>query len=391
MDSGNQSSKGEENVLVCAPTGRDAGLLASTLVRERVLCEVFPSIEALCARMKEDAGAILVAEESLSRESMACLNQALSDQEAWSDIPLVVMTTGGETTMASLRVLKAFSPTGNVSLLERPFRPITLVSTLQVALRARRRQYQVRDLLRSEREATRIRDEFISIASHELKTPLTSLKLQAQLNQRLLARGQKDAFTSERIQKLIESTHQQVDRLARLVEDMLDVSRIGTGKLTVQKSEVDLSALVAEGIERFSPQLSAAGCPVETHITPDLIGVWDRYRIEQVISNLITNAIRYSPGRPIRISTERLLSEARLTVRDEGDGISPEDQERIFNRFERAVTSSNISGLGLGLYICRNILHAHDGRIRVHSVKGEGAAFIVELPLAEAAGNSPLA
>jgi signal transduction histidine kinase len=265
-------------------------------------------------------------------------------------------------------------------LLERPFRPITLVSTLQVSMRARRRQYQVRDLLKKQAEATRVRDEFISVASHELKTPLTSLKLQTQLNQRLITRADPAVYQPTRVKKLVEITDNQVNRLVRLVDDMLDVSRMNTGKLSVNKKEVNLSRLVKDIIDRTMPQITAAGCTLSVALDPDTTGEWDPYRIEQVFGNLLSNAIRYAAGKPIHIKTVRERKLCRLIVRDEGMGISAEDQKKIFNRFERAEAAANITGLGLGLYICREIVEAHGGNISVQSELGKGSTFTVTLP-----------
>lgn len=372
---------GHESVLIHAPTGRDAFLIANVLQREGITSESFAAPDKVFARLGRDAGALLLAEEAITPPLIRDLNIFLEKQEPWSDIPVIVMTSGGETTLASLRVLRAFAPSGNVTLLERPFRSITLVSALQVALRARRRQYEVRSLLQKQAEATRVRDEFISVASHELKTPLTSLKLQAQLSKRQFRGAGAESYSRERVDKLVDSTERQVDRLVRLVEDMLDISRITTGKLAMQKGPVDLEELASEVVERISPQIAAAGCELHINLQSGINGHWDRFRIEQVITNLLTNAVRYSPGRPVWVSTERDGQKARLTIRDEGPGIAKENQERIFQRFERAVNSRSISGLGLGLYICREIAESHGGTINVQSSVGEGASFVVELPL----------
>jgi signal transduction histidine kinase len=371
-----------EEILIVAPIGQDAALLRAALAREGLAAATYGGIEALCERMRGEAGAILVAEEALSAPEIERLRHALAAQEPWSDIPIIVMTGNGEATLSSLRVLRAFAPSGAVTLLERPFRAITLVSTLQVALRARKRQYQVRELLELQIQATRIRDEFISIASHELKTPLTSLKLQTQLNKRVQARDP-GAF-SPLVSRLIDGTDSQVDRLTRLVEDMLDVSRIHSGKLLMEKSRFDLAELVADVVPNFSAQLAAAGCALVIERSGPVIGTWDRYRIEQVLNNLLTNAIRYAPGAPIEISVARddARGIARLRVRDHGPGIAPADHERIFARFERAVVGRGISGLGLGLYICRQIVASHAGTIRVESDVGRGAGFVIELKLA---------
>jgi signal transduction histidine kinase len=375
-----QVSSSSEAILILAPTGQDAKLLAQVLTDDGLQVEIAQEIGVLKERLKGDVGAILVAEEALTPQCLAIFNSIFSLQEPWSDIPLIVMTMRGETNLLSFANLKAFAPAGNVTLLERPFRPITLVSTLQVSMRARRRQYQVRDLLKKQAEATRVRDEFISVASHELKTPLTSLKLQTQLNQRLITRADPAVYQPTRVKKLVEITDNQVNRLVRLVDDMLDVSRMNTGKLSVNKKEVNLSRLVKDIIDRTMPQITAAGCTLSVALDPDTTGEWDPYRIEQVFGNLLSNAIRYAAGKPIHIKTVRERKLCRLIVRDEGMGISAEDQKKIFNRFERAEAAANITGLGLGLYICREIVEAHGGNISVQSELGKGSTFTVTLP-----------
>jgi signal transduction histidine kinase len=370
-----------ECVVIFAPTGQDAHLLADVLKKENLQVEIARDVAAFGAILKGDVGALLIAEEALESECLAILNSAFSEQEPWSDIPLILMTMNGEVTSISLHHLNAFSPAGNVTLLERPFRPVTLVSTLQVSLRARRRQYQVRELLQKQMEATRVRDEFISVASHELKTPLTSLKLQTQHNQRMINKSDPAVYQPARVVKFVEATDNQVSRLVRLVDDMFDVSRMNSGKFSLEKSEINLSALVKEVIDRTLPQFAAAKCKITIDLDPSLVGVWDSYRIEQVINNLLSNAIRYASGKPIHVRTFRDQNLCQLTVGDEGMGITSADQGKIFNRFERGVTASNITGLGLGLYICREIVEAHGGTISVSSEVGKGSCFKVALPL----------
>jgi signal transduction histidine kinase len=368
-------------VLIFAPTGQDAKLIQETLRVSEISAACYQTAGQICERLKSDAGAILLAEEALTEDAIVALNQCFANQEAWSDIPVVLMTSTGETTLSSLRVMKTFSSNGNVTLIERPFRRITLVSMLQVALRSRKRQYQVRELIQKQIEATKMRDEFISIASHELKTPLTSLKLQTQINQRLIEKEGPTFASPERIQKLVDLTDRQVNRLARLVEDMLDVSRVNTGKLAMQKKDTDFSNLVQEIAEGMRPQAALVGCELKLDLSPGISLFIDQYRIEQVVTNLITNAFRYAPGKPVLIKTEVDQNCARLSVSDQGPGVSAENQKRIFERFERAVSSENISGLGLGLYICREIVEAHGGKIHIESNLGRGAQFLVELPL----------
>ena len=233
------------------------------------------------------------------------------------------------------------------------------------------------------REATiQSRDEFLSVASHELKTPITSLNLQVHIRQKKVAKGDMAAFTLEKLKVMFDSDARQFKRLSRLIDDMLDITRMSTGKLTINCEQFDLCELTKEVIERHLPQFENAGYETELEICPPVHGCWDRFRIEQVFTNLFTNAVKYGAGKPMRIKLERIGdSKARFSVTDQGMGIARNDQERVFQRFERAVSPNEIPGLGLGLYITKQIVEMHKGRIWVESEVGKGATFYVELPL----------
>lgn len=230
------------------------------------------------------------------------------------------------------------------------------------------------------RSAIEARDVFLGIASHELKTPLTSLKLQAEINQRLFEKRGASAFDAERLQKLIANPIVQAERLTRLVDDMLDVSRIASGKLSMNAAQCDLSELVRDTLGRLAPQLEAVGCSLTMELAADTLALVDAFRLEQVVTNLITNVAKYAPGRPVLVSLEKLPDRAILRVRDHGPGVPVEQQPRLFVRFERFVSASKVSGLGLGLHISKEIVEAHGGTIEVASVVGRGTEFIVELP-----------
>ena len=230
-------------------------------------------------------------------------------------------------------------------------------------------------------EAVRARDEFLSVASHELKTPLTSLGLQAQLLQRLIRDGDPSAYSKARIDRLVHHTDRQVGRLTRLVDDMLDIARIRSGRFTLERESLDLAELVRESIERLQGAFSEARCGIPTIETfGETTGRWDHLRIEQVITNLFTNAARYGRGGSISVRIEARDDVRIFSVRDEGIGIAPEDQEKIFGRFERAANAASVSGLGLGLFITKQIVEAHGGRIWVESELGRGSTFFVEMP-----------
>lgn len=225
-------------------------------------------------------------------------------------------------------------------------------------------------------DALRLRDEFLSIASHELKTPLTSLKINTQFQQRLMKSDTEAAFEPERLQKYVATNEKTISRLEKLVDDMLDLSRIQLGKLTTHKESFDLAKLIAEVIERIEMQASQ---PLTFSGPKELTAFADPIRIEQVLVNLLSNAIKYGEGKPIGVSLEG-GSEIRVSVFDQGSGIGPEDQEKIFLRFERANLDKNITGFGIGLFISKEIVDAHGGILSVKSSAGNGSEFTFTLP-----------
>jgi signal transduction histidine kinase len=229
-------------------------------------------------------------------------------------------------------------------------------------------------------EALHSRDEFISIVSHELKSPLTSLKLRTQLNLRALSHPEV-AIDLVAQEKTLRSMIQTLGRAERLVEDLQDFSRITNNKLKIELEPVDLSELLRIVIGRFSDELNASNIKFRSEIEPEIIGAWDPLRIEQVITNLLSNAIKYGGGKPIEIGAKKTGELALIFVRDHGLGIPVADQQIVFARFERVTSSKTILGLGLGLYITKRIVELHHGRIWIEDTPGGGATFFVELPL----------
>ncbi len=225
-------------------------------------------------------------------------------------------------------------------------------------------------------EAVAARDEFLSIASHELKTPLTSLVLNSDSLRAAARRGD-----LEGVAKRAEGMRRNIDRLSRLVASLLDISRISAGRLDLELEleETDLSEVVREVVGRFEDEARRAGCAVRVAAGVPAVGRWDRLRLDQVATNLLSNAIKYGRGKPVDVSVVAEGDRATLTVRDRGIGISPADQRRIFQRFERAVSRRNYGGFGLGLWIVRQVVEALGGTVRVESVPGEGSTFEVEL------------
>lgn len=229
---------------------------------------------------------------------------------------------------------------------------------------------------RAAEEAVAIRDEFLSIAGHELKTPLTALLFHAEsLSKNAESLSGRDVC--ERAAKMVRNSQ----RLARLVDELLDVSRIAAGRLALEREEIDLSQLVRDMAARHGEAAAQSGSTIRLLSSYPVVGCWDRLRLEQIVDNLLANAVKYGRGQPIDVHVESDGGVARVVIVDRGLGIAPSDQARIFERFERAVSSRHYGGLGLGLWIVRQIVEAHGGKIRVRSTPDEGAEFTVDLPL----------
>ena len=238
------------------------------------------------------------------------------------------------------------------------------------------------------RAAIATRDEFLSIASHELRTPLTALSLQLDGLERALARSPASA-ERDRTARKIAMAVRQADRLASLIHGLLNVSRIATGSFRLEPEAFDLVALVHEVAQRFDEEAERVGSAVMVRVPDAVLGRWDRSRVDQALTNLLSNALKYGAGSPIDIALLDYGDRISIVVRDEGIGIAPEDRERVFGRFERAVSSSHYGGLGLGLYIANEIALAHGGAIMIESQPGKGATFTLTLPRQVPGGEAP--
>ncbi len=245
---------------------------------------------------------------------------------------------------------------------------------------------KIRTLYDQAQEAVNIRDTFMSVASHELKTPLTTLNLQFQMLDRLMKK--KEVLTREELTKPFGRIQDQVRRLVMLVDDLLDVSRISSGKMDYHSEEFDLMPFLEEVIHQFDDETQKKGCPISLNGPASLIGSWDKHRLEQVLVNLITNGIKYGNGRPIEINVMAQFSSVVIEVKDQGLGIADEDLPKVFQKFERLGDRKKASGLGLGLWIVRKIVEGLEGSIDVKSKLGAGSTFRLELPLGEVRSNS---
>lgn len=309
----------------------------------------------------------------------------------WSkmNIPVVFLTAYADE--GTLERAKSAAPFGYVV---KPFHDQELHAAIMMALFKHKAFQELEERVRERtillEEAVRSRDEFLLVAAHELRTPLTALQLQLQGLERMV-QGTLHSSPSDDERKIpgkIEKAVRSAGRLCALVERLLDVSGLGAEKLPLLREETSLSQVVMETVETFRAKAESAGCQVQLEVADPAIGTWDRSRLEQVVSNLLSNAIKYGGGKPVDVSVAADGKVAILKVADQGIGIAEADRERIFGRFERAVSLRHYGGLGLGLYITRRLVEAHGGTIWVDSSPGAGATFSVELPQGREAGRS---
>ena len=229
------------------------------------------------------------------------------------------------------------------------------------------------------RQAIVLRDDFLSVASHELRTPLTSLKLEV-ANLARIAQKAGAAEGGGRVLSKVEKIDAQASRLHRLIDELLDVSRIAAGRLELHVEPVDVAQVVTEVWARFNEEATRLGCTLNINAPAPVVGRWDRSRLDQVITNLVSNAIKYGDCKPVDVNVDAVDDSAVITIRDRGMGIAPHDHERIFGRFERAASSRHYGGIGLGLWIVKQIIDALGGTVAVDSTPGDGSTFTVSLP-----------
>ncbi len=379
----------ERRVLILTPTGKDATLTQSILQRAGVASMACQGFEHLCRELLNGAGAVLLAEEAVQGGGGERLAEWLAAEPPWSDLPIMVLSRSGADSAA---VARAMDQLGNVMVLERPTRVAALVSAVRTALRARERQYQAREHLEqraqteaSLREADRRKDEFLAMLAHELRNPLAPIR-NGLYTLRLVAEQDQ---TTQNVRAIME---RQVNHMVRLVDDLLEVSRITRGSIELRQELVEVAAVVLGAVETSRPLIESAGHQLLLSMPDEPLQVrGDPVRLTQLIANLLNNAAKYTDaGGHIWLSVRAEAGWVTISVRDDGSGIPPDLLPRVFDLFMQiegdAVRTQG--GLGIGLALVKSLVEMHGGSVRAESQgAGHGSEFTVRLPLSAQRGS----
>lgn len=370
-------------VAILTPTGRDGPLTTALLHQGNIESVICADIAAVGKAIEEGVGCLLVAEEAVYEDDVAALAETLVDQPPWSDLPVLLLSRYGADSTTVTQALKLLS---NVTLLERPVRPATLLSAVRTALKARERQYQVRSYLaehaRTEdvlRENDRRKDEFLATLAHELRNPLAPIRNSLHILR--LTNGGDPA--SDQVCDMIE---RQVAHLVRLVDDLLEVSRITRGKVELRLEPVEIASVIRSAVEASRPLIDASDHQLAISLPGEpMMVMGDPMRLSQVFANLLNNASKYmNHGGQIWLSVRRMEDEVQISVRDTGVGIEPGMLEHVFKMFTQVDRSKRQAqgGLGIGLTLVQSLVEMHGGHVEAKSEGLEkGSEFLVRLPL----------
>jgi signal transduction histidine kinase len=374
----------EYRVLIVPATRRDGEVSCAVLERAGLTCAICEPT-ALAKLIVAGIGAVILTDAVAADPRMRQVTAALENQPTWSDTPVILLSRMGYQSASLTRLLSALA---NVTVLERPTSPRTLVSSVQAAIRGRRRQYQLRDQLttlhdaeEALRNADRRKDEFLAMLAHELRNPLAPIRTASELLARSLP-------PQDRVQAAVGIVKRQATHLTRLVDDLLDVSRITQGRIQLQRRPLALAAIVAQAVESVEPLVSEKQHELTlTSSARPLYVNGDSARLVQCVANLLTNASKYTdPGGHIRVETRTEQSSAIVAISDDGIGISAELLPRIFGLFVQSDRSLDRSqgGLGIGLSVVQKIVEMHGGSVLAASAgPGRGARFEIRLPVIE--------
>jgi len=368
-----------ERILVLAPTRGDAELCRRFLAEADLSSEVCEGDDALCAALQRPAAALVIAEESLHGPAGTCIRDRLAEQPEWSALPVIVLANGHSRTSISL--LDGYDSYGRVTLLERPVRMFTFIGTVRLALRERRQQYRVRDLLAERTERINQRDEFLAMLGHELRNPLAAILTCNDV----LDAVPPDSEHAERCRSVIAT---QARQMKRLLDDLSDVSRIARRKLSLQREPTDLSEVLQDAVAQVRAAIDRSRQVLEIDLPDEPLPLLaDGMRLRQVFANLLTNANRYTPEEGhIRLAATASNGLVHVSIRDDGAGMSEETMAQIFDPFYQAKMGGNSrgsrAGLGIGLTLSRSLVEMHAGTIQARSGgPGQGSEMIVALPL----------
>lgn len=377
----------DARVLVLAATRKDATITKEMLAQAGVIVETCLTFEALVAEVHRGGSVVLIAEEALTSTRTQTLSTLLAKQPPWSDLPVLIVARPGAD---SSEVGEALRSLGNVTLLERPLRLATLLSAVQSGIRARQRQYQIRSHLGDHaktaellRQADRRKDEFLATLGHELRNPLAPLVTAVQL----LKAGNRDEAMVERITGVMD---RQVANLARLVDDLLELSRITRGLIDVQRVPMDLTDAIQTALDTARPAIEAAGLKLHVELPAGPVPVdGDMLRLTQVFVNLLGNAAKYSnAGGNVWLTVRANYRNAIVSVRDDGIGIPQDQLQSVFDMFTQVDRSNRRSqgGLGVGLTLVHSLVTQHHGHVEARSQgPDQGSEFVVTLPLVQKA------
>jgi signal transduction histidine kinase len=367
----------EYRILIHAPVGKDARLIAGLYERAGIDSFVCADLAQLLGELAQGAGALLIGDEAVTPEFLRVLKHFIDHQQGWSDLPLLIMTRR-ET--GSTERQQRYLELGNVSLIERPAQGLTLVSAAQSALRARRRQYAMR-------EVDQRKDEFLAMLAHELRNPLAPIRAASDLLRI-------PTLDREKVQQTSEIISRQVKHMTGLIDDLLDLSRVSRGLVTLDASLLDAGQIVSGAVEQVRPLVDARRHRLTIQTPHDTVFIHgDQKRLVQIVANMLNNAAKYTPeGGEITLALQADDDSVSFSVSDNGIGIAPHMLEHVFDMFAQAERSSDRSqgGLGIGLALVKNLVTLHGGRVSASSDGiGQGSRFAVTLPRAAApAGDS---
>ncbi len=367
----------EKRVLIYAPTGQDAVLASKMLTLAKVDNLVADTSAHLSAELLVGVGAVLTVEEALSTGGLKVLGEFVQEQPNWSDLPIVLLTHRGPD---SLSVRQAIGVLGNVTLLERPVRTLTLITSLQSVLRAREKQYQVR-------ETDRRKDEFLASLGHELRNPLAPIRTSMGVLMHLFP-------DQAPIKKVTEVVERQVTHLTRLVDDLLDVARINSGKIELQRDYTTFASIMGHVMELCSGPAAARNIRIDYALPQEEVVLHADYaRVVQIVANIVSNAVKFTPVEGY-ISVRARVDNGclKIYIKDTGIGLEPTAIDRIFSMFEQSRPPSGqiASGLGIGLSLSRQFAEMHGGSVKVSSEGlGKGSEFVVALPVVSEGKPAP--